>query len=869
MKERAIEARDFERLRAIFDRAVELPAGERRRRFLEEVCASDPVTLAGVERLLARDAELMAREAGGLPRFGVYQAVRRLGRGGMGVVYEAHRDDGEFERRVAIKVLPSGALSQQSHDDLRTERRVLAGLVHPGIAQLFDGGTTAAGDPYLVVEFIDGEHLDTYCDRRQLPAAERLALLKPILDAIEFAHASGVIHLDLKPSNILVTPAGEPKLIDFGLANLAESIQQVLRRRYTPEYAAPELMFGGAVDGRTDIYAFGVIYAGLLGDSAKAKLVRRATAANPAERYQSIAELRRALFGKSSGTWRTRWAAAALSAGLTLVTAGAWWRRQPHPPALVSVSPFEASWRSPAISWPGEWWAFADGESSPDHHDIWVCREDGSRLERLTQDDYRDEDPTISTDGRFVAFRSNRDPGGVYEFDRTTRQLRLLVAGGHQPKYSPDARWLLYAMSDDRDDVSRSRENQWFAMPARGGPVRALAEHLQVFRAHWAGDSQAVWLQGRKAPALHSSAVWRQPIGGGEAMVTLEWPGNLDLCAEAPGGDALLAIRFPEHALMRIPAPRTPPGPVVAAPANLIDTDAQPSGCSVTRDGRVYLHRFDWLVKNFLLPVPVGSRAPRELGGGQGMRDASRDGRTVVQKSGEFEMTVTGPFGTRSLPGQPSVSGDGRVVWLSQNDLRGHSAALEAGGRFRILREYSGVKIVWSVSGDGSFALAFDGSYPRKITALSLEREARADILTHPLWNLYRARTSADDRWVTFTVHDPARGLRIQAARFRGLQPVPAAEWKEMAEGTSPTFAPSGDQLVFTSKRDGNWCIYALPLDRGTIRPAGEAVALAHLHGPYTAAEMPGSTFMVLSSEDGVRFSLGRQRHRVFEYVAP
>ncbi len=869
MKERAGAARDFEKLRAIFDRAAELPA-DQRRGFLEEIRGVDPALLTGVERLLARDAELMARNAGDLPRFGAYQAIRRLGRGGMGVVYEAHRDDGAFERRVAIKVLPSGTLSQQPQDDLRAERQVLSGLVHPGIAQLFDGGVTAVGDPYLVVELIDGEHLDDYCDRRQLSAADRLALLKPVLDAIEFAHASGVIHLDLKPSNILVTPAGQPKLIDFGLATLPDSTRQLLRLRYTPEYAAPELMSGGAVDGRTDIHALGVIYARLLGDSAKSKVVRRATAANPVERYQSIGELRRALFGQSSSPHRARWTAAALSAALTLLMTGVWWRRQPRPPALVPVSPSEASWRGAAISAPGGWWAFADGESSPDHHDIWACREDGSELERLTQDDHRDEDPTISADGRFVAFRSNRDSAGIHEFDRTTRQVRVLTAGGHQPKYSPDGRWLLYATSDDRDDESRAKENQWFVMPARGGAARAVAEHLRITHAFWTGDSQAVWLRGTKANALHSSSVWRQPIDGEEPTLEVDWPNKLDPCAEAPGGDALLAVRLPEYALMRIPVPRTPRAAVVAAPAHLVDTPAQPSGCSVTQSGRIYLHRYDWLVKDYLLPAPLGSRPPRELTPASlGIRGASRDGRTIIQKTGEFDMTVTGPFGSRSLPGTPAVSGDGRVVWLARNELHGHATAFEIRKDFRILRESAEVRTIWSASDDGSFALAFDGSYPRKITALPLEREARADILAHPRWNLYRARLSANSQWVTFTVHDPARGLRIHSTPFRGLKPVPVAEWKDLAEGTSPTFSPSGDQIIFTSARDGNWCIYALPLVPGTIRPAGEAMAVAHLHGPFTASEMPGSTFMVFSSEDGVRFSVGRQRHRVFEYVAP
>ncbi len=153
--------------------------------------------------------------------WGPYRVIRPLGHGGMGAVYLAERTDGEVEQRVAIKVVRSSADPPAFHERFLRERRILASLNHPGIARLLDAGHTADGQPYLVMEFIDGVTIDTYC--AQLDLRGILKLFLPVCEAVSYAHRNLIIHRDLKPSNILVDSAGRPKLLDFGIAKILDA----------------------------------------------------------------------------------------------------------------------------------------------------------------------------------------------------------------------------------------------------------------------------------------------------------------------------------------------------------------------------------------------------------------------------------------------------------------------------------------------------------------------------------------------------------------------------------------------------------------------------------------------------------------------
>ncbi|HTE42439.1 MAG TPA: serine/threonine-protein kinase [Steroidobacteraceae bacterium] len=203
---------------------------------------------------------------------GSYRVIRSLGRGGMGEVFLAERADDQFRQQVAIKLVRGGSLSPLVQIRLKQERQILASLDNPNIARLYDGGTTKNGTPYLVMEYIDGEPIDTYCDRHALTIEQRLRLFVIVCSAVQRAHRSLIVHRDLKPSNILVTAAGVPKLLDFGIAKLLDdndvmhtmAMTQADVRVMTPDHASPEQIRGDLITTASDIYVLGVLLYELL-----------------------------------------------------------------------------------------------------------------------------------------------------------------------------------------------------------------------------------------------------------------------------------------------------------------------------------------------------------------------------------------------------------------------------------------------------------------------------------------------------------------------------------------------------------------------------------------------------------------------------
>jgi tetratricopeptide (TPR) repeat protein len=243
----------------LFHTAIELgPAA------LDSACAGDQVLRAEVDALLASyeewSGDLSPAPAPPLPRFGPYICDDVLGTGGMGTVYRAHRDDGQFDQAVAIKVLRGSLRSEWYRRRFLAERQILARLNHPKIARLLDGGMTLDGEPYLVMELVEGEPIDSYCDRLQLNIQKRIGLFEQVLDAVDYAHRNLVVHRDLKPSNILVTAEGEIKLLDFGMSKLVEEdAGTTVHRALTPRYASPEQLRGQPLTTATDIFSQGVM----------------------------------------------------------------------------------------------------------------------------------------------------------------------------------------------------------------------------------------------------------------------------------------------------------------------------------------------------------------------------------------------------------------------------------------------------------------------------------------------------------------------------------------------------------------------------------------------------------------------------------
>ncbi|HEY7215378.1 MAG TPA: serine/threonine-protein kinase [Thermoanaerobaculia bacterium] len=278
----------FQRARARFEELIE-ESGAERQAHLEALAASDPELAAAVADLLAADARASgfldrpavptavqqwlaasARETALGQTIGPYRTVALLGRGGMGEVFLAERADGQFDQKVALKVLRRGMDSDEILRRFLRERQLLARLEHPHIARLLDGGRAPDGRPFIVMERVEGEPITLWCESHRSTVEERLRLAITCCEAVEVAHRNLIVHRDLKPSNVLVSAGGEVKLLDFGIAKLlGEDGEETLLTRadvhvLTPAYAAPEQILGGPVTTATDVYALGVVLYELL-----------------------------------------------------------------------------------------------------------------------------------------------------------------------------------------------------------------------------------------------------------------------------------------------------------------------------------------------------------------------------------------------------------------------------------------------------------------------------------------------------------------------------------------------------------------------------------------------------------------------------
>ncbi len=276
---------NWDRVKEVFLAAADLSGGERDH-FLRVACADDTDLRESVDRLLAADAKgsdsivrviegeaqsLLDQDALVGTRIGPYRVTGELGRGGMGTVYLAVRDDDQYRKQVAIKLVNRGMDTREVVERFRHERQILANLDHPNVARLLDGGTTSDGKPFLVMEYIEGQPLDVYCSSERLSISQRCRLFLEICDAVTYAHRNLIVHRDLKPGNILVTPEGSPKLLDFGVAKLlddeggpGDTMTVQAMRRFTPEYASPEQVQGDPITTASDVYALGVVLYELL-----------------------------------------------------------------------------------------------------------------------------------------------------------------------------------------------------------------------------------------------------------------------------------------------------------------------------------------------------------------------------------------------------------------------------------------------------------------------------------------------------------------------------------------------------------------------------------------------------------------------------
>jgi eukaryotic-like serine/threonine-protein kinase len=271
------------KVKTIFYEAVNLPEKERPD-YIDSVCNDPEIKKEIISLLIANDTADDFMDTPALSKeiiiendsffigkiFGRYKLEKLIAQGGMGLVYLGLRDD-EIKQRAAVKIINPGYASGTVLKRFQNERQTLANLNHPNISRLLDGGITEDGIQFLIMEFIDGFPVDEYCDKNKLNIKERLNLFLKIASIVQYAHHNLIIHRDLKPSNILVTPEGEPKLLDFGIAKIldteglaGETITHKGVWNFTPEYASPEQIKGESITTASDVYSLGIVLYKLL-----------------------------------------------------------------------------------------------------------------------------------------------------------------------------------------------------------------------------------------------------------------------------------------------------------------------------------------------------------------------------------------------------------------------------------------------------------------------------------------------------------------------------------------------------------------------------------------------------------------------------
>ena len=917
----------FRAVEEVFCQAIECPPGAERDALVRERCGADEALRTEVTLLLERHQRIQAAApalARPLPRFGAWQAVRLLGRGGMGTVYLAERADGAFRMSAAVKVVPLALASSEIEERFRRERQFLASLDHPKIARLIDGGVSENGLPYLVMEFADGLAIDRYCDDNRLDTRARVALARQVLDALAYVHGRGVIHRDVKPSNILVDESGHVKLLDFGTARLADATAEPALTRtgvfaLTPDYASPEQARGEPVTAASDIYSAGVLLYRLLTGRLPYRIAGRSpvSAANAiahaepapsrleapldailvkalskdaAARYPSAAEMEadlvRYLQGRPVRARRPLNRAWAVAAALLALGGAAWWLgsalRAPVPaPALVPFDAGVPNPAQPALSFDGRWLAFASPGETGTHPDIWLKPMPRGTVKRVTAGEASSDEPALSPDGYWLAFHSTRQPAGIYLQPASGGAARLLVAGGRVPRFSPDGAWIAYLnVGENSGDPMAANTSMLYRVPAQGGtPVRLARNASSVQGAAWSADSRGVFFL--TVGDLSELRLWYAPVNGEPAAQTPDFSYSvvLDGRACAVMGDQFFYTVFDGTALvlgdfLLKPAPRTGRYSATAAPSPFWI-----SGCAASANGTVLADEVDIRTSAWTLPVDAESGAVRSPlmplttpALVHPRVQFTPDGASFLSYS-----TSTGQpcylqdyrTGARkSMPETYGLSSDGLFVLEVVRGEVGTTPGISKVLNLKTGESWGGIQTVgvpWDLSRGGQWVLSASKEFHRAIVAWDTRTAEHRAVYAHPTANLYLASFSGDGRWALFISEEAGRQPRMWAAPFRGLQNVPPAEWVDLGAGDYPCWSPAAGRIYFTHERNGYECIFTRAVDPATKRPLGAPAEVHRFVGRLTPRNLWPGAFRISVAQDKLAFVLAEQAHRLLQ----
>jgi Tol biopolymer transport system component len=548
-------------------------------------------------------ARSVGREGG---RVAHYRLLEQLGRGGMGVVYRA--EDTRLRRTVALKFLPSG-LTRDPASKARflQEAQAASALDHTNICTIYEVGEAGDGELYLAMACYDGETIRAKINRGPLPVAEAVNLGRQVAQGLAKAHRHGLVHRDIKPANLMVTGDGVVKILDFGIAKLLGEAGATLAGAFagTPAYMSPEQARGEEVDARTDVWSLGVVLHEMLTGARPLEspqrpnlpsglelVLEKMLAPSPADRYPTAAEaladltaFQDSLISARNTRRAVLWAvAAALAAGALAM--GLWLNRRERPPVrgtFAHVTDQEGREEYPSLSPDGT--AIVYVRTTSGQRDLYWQRVDGGEPKLLTPNSpFDDTQPAFSPDGQQIAFRSEREGGGIYLLALKEGTLRRIADVGYNPGWSPDAKALAVGTAIVDDPSRRTTDSNIWRLDVATGRMHQIALNDGV-QPSWSPHGQRIAYWGLSAD--HDRRIlWTVQAEGGKPVPVLD-DGNLNWNPVwSPDGKFLYfgSDRNGALSLWRMPIDES--SGKVLGQAELIPTSSEASGFwSFSRDG--------------------------------------------------------------------------------------------------------------------------------------------------------------------------------------------------------------------------------------------------------------------------------------------
>ena len=874
-----------------------------------------------------------------------YEVLEELGRGGMGAVYRAR--DIVLDRVLAIKILHPDLANATRELRFIQEAKAASSLNHPNIVTIYEI-FHVAGAPCIAMEYVTGETLEKHLEQGPMPLRRGLNCAIEIADALAKAHEAGIVHRDVKPSNIMITSTGLVKILDFGLAKLTEfseesdpgeRLTQDGRILGSPPYLSPEQAQAEKVDARSDIFSLGAVMyemfsgnrpfergsnvdmlAAVVRDHPKKirsfakdlpasleKIIAQCLEKKAERRPQRIEGVKEALESiRHSDTLTTlladhrqrpRWRSPKLwmLAGLMIFMAASgaifWWNqwRSDAPvlrPVLTRITSDEGLTTDPALGADGKFLAYASdrgGESL----DIWIQPLSGGQPVQLTRHPADDREPAFSPDGAKVAFRSERDGGGVYVKSIIGGDERLVVRKGRRPRYSPDGKWIAYWVGFSTGDPTSPGSNQVFIVPSEGGAPKPLVpEFDSALYPVWSPDSTRLLILG--ASRTSTTAAQGEITGANRPVHRMDWwianvdgapPVKTGVLSElskdglsvwassgagiAPdewlssGNQILFSASFAAANAFREginvwSVPLSSRNWKAAGPARQLTSgttyETQPAASA---SGEILFSNAESKTAIWMLPLNANEgKAAGELkrmtrgaafhgqpaaafNGGKVVYYATMSGNMDIWlldlKSGSESPLTSTPAGEFT----PQIAADGSTVYYSIYGKRQAYSMSSAGGEATKLCDDCGT---WNVSHDRTKILYWY-STERPIVSigiLEITTGKKSELLAHERDSLYQPQFSPDDRWIAFLARTGRDRSRIFVTPFKGAVAHDSASWLPVTGGENlddkPRWSPDGGLLYFTSERDGFRCIWAQRLNRDTKLPAGDPFPVKHFH---------------------------------------